>query len=138
VLLGMPLWGFYSVMLRRRPLELDSLTFVFVMSAIGAPLLAPAYFFESQFVQSPHLTWSAAGAVLYVALFASITAYVCWNRGVDMVGPNKAGFTQHLIPAFGTLLAVLILGEEVHLFHAVGIATILLGVWLATSARARG
>jgi drug/metabolite transporter (DMT)-like permease len=74
--------------------------------------------------------------VLYVSLFASIAAYLCWNRGVDMIGPNRAGFTQHLIPAFGTVLAVIFLGEEVHLFHAAGIATILLGVWLA-SARGR-
>jgi drug/metabolite transporter (DMT)-like permease len=135
ILLGMPVWGVYSVLLRRRPLELDSLTFIFVVSALGAALLAPAYFLENRFVQAPLLTWSAVGAVLYVALFASIAAYVCWNRGVDMVGPNNAGITQHLIPAFGTLLAVVFLGEEVHLFHAIGIATILLGVWLVTSAR---
>jgi drug/metabolite transporter (DMT)-like permease len=135
ILLGMPVWGVYSVLLRRRPLELDSPTFIFVVSVLGAALLAPAYFLESRFLQAPLLTWNAVGAVLYVALFASIAAYVCWNRGVDMVGPNNAGITQHLIPAFGTLLAVVFLGEEVHLFHAIGIATILLGVWLATSAR---
>jgi drug/metabolite transporter (DMT)-like permease len=137
ILLGMPVWGVYSVLLRRRPLELDGLSFVFVLSVSGAALLAPVYFLESRFLQAPKLGWDAAGAVLYVALFASIAAYLCWNYGVDRVGPNKAGFTQHLIPAFGTVLAVLFLGEEVHLFHAIGIATILLGVWLATSARLR-
>ena len=135
ILLGMPVWGVYSVLLRRRPLALDGLSFVFVLSASGAMLLAPAYLLESRFLQAPDLGWDAAGAVLYVALFASIVAYLCWNYGVDKVGPNKAGFTQHLIPAFGTVLAVIFLGEEVHLFHAIAIATILLGVWLATSAR---
>jgi drug/metabolite transporter (DMT)-like permease len=132
ILLGMPVWGVYSVLLRRRPLELDSLTFVFVLAAFGALLLAPAYGLESRFLQAPQLSWSAVGAVLYVALFASIAAYLCWTHGVDMVGPTNAGFTQHLVPAFGTVLAVIFLGEDVHLFHAVGIATILLGVWLAT------
>jgi len=39
------------------------------------------------------------------------------------------------LPAFGTVLAIIFLGEEVHLFHAVGIAAILSGVWLASSAR---
>ena len=73
--------------------------------------------------------------MLYIASFASVGAYLCWNRGVELVGPNKAGFTLHLLPAFGTALAVTALGEQVHLFHAVGIATILFGVWLATSAR---
>ena len=136
ILAGLPVWGIYSVMLRRRPRELDGISFVFVASVIGTAFLAPAYALESVLLQPAQLTWSAGGAVLYVSLFASIAAYLCWNRGVDMVGPNRAGFTQHLIPAFGTALAVIFLGEEVHLFHAVGIATILVGVWLA-SARGR-
>ena len=135
ILAGMPVWGVYSVVLRRRPAEIDALSLVFVLSVIGALFLAPAYALESLFLPSALLSWGAIGAVLYVALFASIAAYLCWNRGVDMIGPNRAGFTQHLIPAFGTALAVVFLGEEVHLFHAVGIATILLGVWLASSAR---
>jgi drug/metabolite transporter (DMT)-like permease len=135
ILLAMPVWGVYSVVLRRRPAGLDGITFIFVVAVIGIVFLTPAYALESWIVQPVRLSWAAVGAVLYVACFASIGAYICWNRGVDMVGPNKAGFTAHLIPAFGTVLAVIFLGEEVHLFHVVGIATILLGVWLATSAR---
>jgi drug/metabolite transporter (DMT)-like permease len=135
IVAGLPVWGVYSVMLRRRPAELDGIGLVFVLAVIGAGFLAPAYALETLLLQSAQLTWSAVGAVLYVALFASIAAYLCWNRGIDMIGPNRAGFTQHLIPAFGTALAVIFLGEEVHLFHAVGIATILLGVWLASSTR---
>jgi drug/metabolite transporter (DMT)-like permease len=137
ILLAMPTWGVYSVMLRRRPREIDGLAFVFLIAATGTVLLAPAYLAEAWFIRPMVLTWQSAGAILYVACFASILAYLCWNRGVDMVGPNKAGFTAHLIPAFGTILAVLFLGEEVHAFHLIGIAVILFGVSLATSARAR-
>jgi len=70
--------------------------------------------------------------VLYMAVFASVLAYVCWNRGVAVVGANAAGFTVHLLPAFGTVLAILFLGESFAGFHAAGIATILAGVLLAT------
>jgi len=135
VLLGMPVWGLYSVLIRRRPMELDALALVFVISLVGLAVLAPVYALESAFYATPQLSWRAAGAVLYIACFASIGAYLCWNRGVELVGPNRAGFTFHLLPAFGTILAVLTLGETVHVFHLVGIATILFGVWLATSAR---
>jgi drug/metabolite transporter (DMT)-like permease len=135
VLSAMPVWGLYSVLLRRRPGELDALSFVFVVAVVGSALLAPAYVMESRLVQSPRLTATAIGAVLYVAFFASVVAYLCWNRGVDMVGATRAGFTQHLLPVFGTLMAVIFLGEEVHLFHAVGIAAILAGIWLATAPR---
>ena len=51
-----------------------------------------------------------------------------------IVGANAAGFTLHLLPAFGTLLAIVFLGESFHLFHAAGIATILAGVAVATGA----
>jgi drug/metabolite transporter (DMT)-like permease len=137
VLLAMPTWGVYSVLVRRRPPELDPLALVFVISLIGAALLAPIFGLEAWLFATPTFSWRSIASVLYVACFASIGAYLCWNRGVELVGPNKAGFTIHLLPAFGTMLAVAALGEDVHLFHAVGIATILLGVWLATSARTR-
>jgi drug/metabolite transporter (DMT)-like permease len=81
------------------------------------------------------LSWPTVAAVLYVAVFASIVAYLGWNGGVARIGPNRAGFMVHLLPAFGTVLAIIFLGEDVHLFHAVGIAAILSGVWLASSAR---
>jgi drug/metabolite transporter (DMT)-like permease len=135
ILLGMPAWGVYSVLVRRRPAELDGLALIFVIAAIGAAILAPFYALESIVFAAPHLDWSSAGAVLYIACFASIGAYLCWNRGVELVGPNRAGFTIPLLPAFGTALAMITLGEAVHLYHLVGIATIFAGVWLATSAR---
>lgn len=137
ILFAMPTWGLYSVLVRRRPAELDPPTLIFVIALIGVIVLAPAYAAESAFFATPRFTGSAVAAVLYVACFASIGAYLCWNRGVELVGPNNAGFTIHLLPAFGTVLAVVALHEEVHVFHAVGIATILFGVWLATSARRR-
>jgi drug/metabolite transporter (DMT)-like permease len=77
-------------------------------------------------------TGPEALGVLYMAIFASVLAYVCWNRGVAVVGANAAGFTVHLLPAFGTVLAILFLGESFAGFHAAGIATILAGVLLAT------
>ena len=135
ILMGMPVWGIYSVTVRRVPRELDPLSLVFVVAVIGLAFLLPGYVIESMFFQSVQLSWPAVASVLYVACFASIVAYLGWNAGVVRIGPNRAGFTVHLLPAFGTVLAIIFLGEEVHLFHAVGIAAILSGVWLASSAR---
>jgi drug/metabolite transporter (DMT)-like permease len=49
---------------------------------------------------------------------------------VAEVGPNVAGIFIHLMPAFGSLLAWMFLGERIELFHLVGIALILAGIWL--------
>jgi drug/metabolite transporter (DMT)-like permease len=134
ILLAMPVWGVYSVLLGRRPPELDGIAFLFVISLAGALLLLPAFALES-WTSPPHRPGLAAvAALLYVGLAASVAAFICWNRGVAIVGANAAGFTIHLLPAFGTLLAIAFLGESFHLFHAAGIVTILAGVAVATGA----
>jgi len=132
ILLAMPMWGIYSVLLKRRPPELGGVEFLFVIAVGGVILLAPFAALEA-LRSTPH--WPSAAAatgVVYVALFASVGAFICWNRGVAVVGANTAGFTLHLLPAFGTLLATLFVGERFHLFHAVGIVVILAGVIVAT------
>jgi drug/metabolite transporter (DMT)-like permease len=132
ILLAMPIWGIYSVLLRRSPPELRGAAFSFVIAAMGLAMLLPLYVADAW---AAPLRWpgpSQIGAVLYVGLGASVIAFLCWNRGVGVLGANAAGFTLPLLPAFGTVLAMLFLGESFRGFHAAGIATILMGVMLAT------
>lgn len=135
ILAAMPVWGIYSVLLKRRPRELDGLELLFVLALFGIACMAPFFIAENLYVRSGHLTLGTVGAGIYISLFASVLGYICWNKGVAAVGANRAGFTIHLLPAFGTVLAIIFLGEDFHLFHLVGFATILAGVFLATSAR---
>ena len=132
VLLAMPVWGIYSVLLKRRPAELGGLPFLFVISLAGVVMLLPfaGLAAAQRALQLP--TAAEALGVLYMGLMASVVAFICWNRGVAAVGANAAGFTVHLLPAFGTVLAIVFLGETFAPFHAAGIATILAGVLLAT------
>jgi drug/metabolite transporter (DMT)-like permease len=132
ILVAMPVWGLYSVLLKRRPRELDGIAFLFVISVIGVALLIPAFAVEAYFAPPRWPGAQGVAALLYVGLAASVGAFICWNRGVAIVGANAAGFTIHLLPAFGTLLAILFLGESFGAFHALGIATILAGVIVAT------
>ena len=77
----------------------------------------------------------SASAILYVALFASLAAYALWNAGVAAIGASHAGVFLHLMPAFGSVLAAVLLGESFRAFHAAGIALILAGVTLAGALR---
>ena len=136
ILAAMPCWGIYCVLLKRRPREVDGLGLLFVVSLVGVLMLAPMYLAESVLFRPATLSLASAAAVLYVGLFASLLAYFCWNYGVAKVGPNRSGFMLHLLPAFGTLLAVIFLHESVHPYHFVGIGLIIAGVVVATSAAA--
>jgi drug/metabolite transporter (DMT)-like permease len=134
VLLAMPGWGVYSVLLRHRPPELGGVTLLFVTALAGLLLLAPAYALGLWWHPPSWPAPADAAGVLYVGLFASVASYLCWNRGVAVVGANAAGFTLHLLPVFGTLLAIAFLGESFQAFHAAGIVVIVAGVALATRA----
>lgn len=132
ILLAMPVWGLYSVLLKRRPPELGGLPLLFVLSLAGVLMLAPGAAVIGLAAPPRWPALEEALGVLYMGIAASVLAFICWNRGVAVVGANAAGFTVHLLPAFGTLLAIVFLGESFAAFHAAGIATILAGVVLAT------
>jgi drug/metabolite transporter (DMT)-like permease len=137
ILAAMPAWGIYCVVLKRRPSELTGVEFLFILALSGSLCLTPFFIAENLFIRRGTLSLETFAGGVYVSLCASVLGYICWNKGVEMVGANRAGFTIHLLPAFGTLLAILLLGEAFHLYHLVGIATILAGVFLATSAPRR-
>ena len=132
ILIAMPLWGLYSVLLKRCPPEVRGIAFAFVIAVLGVAMLLPFYVLYPMKRPAGIPGGAEVAAVLYVAIAASVFAFLCWNRGVAVVGANAAGFTLPLLPAFGTVLAIVLLGESFQAFHAAGIATILAGVGLAT------
>lgn len=124
-------YAVYTALLRLRP-AVHGLSFAFATFAGGATLLLPFYIAETLWVAPMPVTAHSLLAIAYVAIFASILAYLAFNRVVQLLGANTAGLTVHLVPVFGTVLAVLLLGEQIHPYHGLGIAMIGLGLWLAT------
>ncbi|RCX26299.1 DMT family transporter [Thioalbus denitrificans] len=135
VLAAVVSWALYSVLLQRRPAGLDPLAFLVFTIVAGVVTLAPFYLWESATgaVVRPSLVTLAT--VGYVAVFASILAFIFWNRAVAEVGPNRAGQFIHLIPVFGTLLSVVFLDERLHAYHLAGIVLIVAGIRLTTARR---
>jgi drug/metabolite transporter (DMT)-like permease len=68
---------------------------------------------------------------LYTALFASLIAQICFILGVERIGPNRAGLFINLIPVFGTLLSVMILGEVLHPYQIIALLLTLGGIAVA-------
>lgn len=121
-------YGFYSAMLRKRP-QMHWLSFLWVAIVMGAVMLLPALLLEhSTGARLAKFSLDTLAAFAYVIIFASIVAYMCFNRGVELIGANRAGPFFHLMPLFGSIMAVSFLGESPALFHAFGYAFILLGV----------
>ena len=129
------IWAIYSIGLRFRPPELKPFSFLAFTVLVGVLTLAPLFWLnlldEPAFDPTPaNLT-----AVAYVALFASVGAYLFWNQGVKVVGAGAAGQFIHLMPVFGTLMAVVFLGERLHGYHLAGGAAIAAGIYLSLARR---
>ncbi len=135
MLAAVPNWALYSVLLKRLPPGFHPLGLLAAIVTFGLILLAPVYLWELTRVGAFQFNAATIGSVLYMGLFASVIAYICWNRGVALVGANRAGLFLHLIPVFSVLLAVAVLGESVRAFHLVGIALVFSGIYLTNTAR---
>ena len=120
----------YSALLRRRPsvhpLSLLAATFI-----TGTIALAPFYGWETLVVRAMPGDLATVGAVAYLAVFPSVLAFFCYNRGVQAVGANRAGVFIHLVPVFGIFMAVAFLGEELSLTHLLGMGLIFTGIAIA-------
>lgn len=124
-------WAVYTILLARRPAGVDPLALLAALVLVGVLWVAPWYALEIARGRRVRLDGPTVATIGYVAAFASVAAYALWNAGVARVGASRAGIFLHLMPAFGSVLAIVFLGERFRAFHAAGIALILVGVWLA-------
>ncbi len=134
MLLALFLWGFYAVLLRYRPAELSPLGYVFVTGVIGTLIATPFFLLDLALSAPPELSWQALAAIGYFALFSSLAATLCYNNAIDRVGPVHASLFIHLVPLFGSLLAIAFLGERPGWQHLLGMALILSGILQARRA----
>jgi drug/metabolite transporter (DMT)-like permease len=132
---AMAAWALYNVLLRFRPTGLDPFAFILLTFLVGLVFVGGAYAIELAAGKTFALNGATGGAIAYVALFPALLAYIFWNRGVQAVGANAASQFHYLMPLWGSLLAVILLGEAFRLFHLAGIVLIFGGVYLATSTR---
>jgi drug/metabolite transporter (DMT)-like permease len=133
ILTGVVLYSGYSLLLRFRP-KVHPLSLLWATFAVALLTITPFYGAELMSGRGFALGFKAVWGIGFVALFPSVLAYLCYNRGVELIGAGRASQFMHLMPIFGAVLAVGLLGESFHLYHAVGVALIAAGILVATLA----
>ena len=118
----------FSLGLRSFPKDLDRLGLLGAQLIVAVVMLLPLLVLE--YIAGARATWSAAGlaAMLYVGIAASLLANLLYMFGIARVGPSRAGMFIHLVPFYGAILSIALLGERLHLYHAVGMAAIMAGL----------
>jgi drug/metabolite transporter (DMT)-like permease len=128
-------FGLYSVLTLKRP-AIHSLSLVGFTFGCGAVVLIPLLIVE--LYTRPVMAFDAQNVLtlIYVAIFPSAVAYLCFNRGVQLIGANRAAPFFHVVPVFGAAMAMIFLGEQPQLFHVIGFALVLTGVYIASRKQA--
>jgi drug/metabolite transporter (DMT)-like permease len=124
-------FGIYSALMLRRPAA-HQLSLIVFTTGCGALLLMPLSIWE--YSKGVRLSFDMITAVtlVYVVIFPSALAYLFFNRGIALIGPNRAAPFFHLVPVFGSIMAIVFLGEQLQPFHLVGYALVLAGVVIAS------
>jgi drug/metabolite transporter (DMT)-like permease len=125
------LYGLYAALLRTRP-AMSQKSFLGATIIGGALLLFPFALTEFLSGNRVNVTPASLTVLAYVAVFPSLIAYMFFVRSVELIGPNRASPFFHLMPVFGSVIAILFLGEKPQIFHALGFALVLSGVFVAT------
>ena len=124
-------FGLYSALMPRRPV-IHQLSLIAFTTGCGALLLLPFSAWEFSTGFRLHFDALTVVTLVYVVIFPSTLAYLFFNRGIELIGPNRAAPFFHLVPVFGSAMAILLLGEQPRLFHLVGYVLVLAGVVIAS------
>jgi drug/metabolite transporter (DMT)-like permease len=124
-------FGLYSALVTRRPVT-HQLSLLAFTTGCGALLLLPLSIWEFSIGSTLKPDLLTATTLIYVVIFPSTLAYLFFNRGIALIGPNRAAPFFHLVPVFGSAMAILLLGEQPRLFHLAGYALVLAGVVIAS------
>ena len=135
-LIALSIYGFYMAMLRKRPI-MHPLSFLAVGMGWGAALLVPAMVIELAAGHTPIFDTESLASFAFICIFPSLLGYLFLNRGVELIGANRAAPFMHLVPVFGSVLAIMLLGERFELYHAIGYALVFAGITIATKKQGR-
>ena len=98
---------------------------------MGIIFLIPQFFYEKSIGLEVNFNKAFFLILFYVVIFPAIAAYYCWQKGIEIIGPNRSTMFIQLMPLFSAVLAIIIFGEKFEFHHLVGAIFILTGIYLS-------
>ncbi len=131
-------WAMYSALLRKKKFELSQTSLLEVIISAGLILLLPAYLIEMFLGFKANINLPFILTLSYVVLFPGLASFICWIKGIAIIGPNRSGIFLHLMPIFSTVLAIIIFKEKFMTFHLFGAILIITGIFLSSKKKKNG
>ena len=132
---GAFVFAVYSILLRKKPAELNIWSFQLSTFLLGLLFLSPIYVWDYFTVPEVKYTTTTLLSIGYVGVFASLAAFVLWNKSILNIGPSEAGMVYYTLPIFSGALAYFILDEPIGWLHIICAGLIFTGILIANSKR---
>ena len=124
-------WALYSTLLKKYKFKFSQFSLIQLMVSVGLLFLIPQYFYEQFIGLEVNFNKAFFLILFYVVIFPAIAAYYCWQKGIEIIGPNRASMFIQLMPLFSAIMAIIIFKEKFELYHFAGAAFIVSGIYLS-------
>ena len=124
-------WSLYSTLLKKHNFKLSQFTLIQLMVTVGILFLIPQLLYENYIGLELNFNKPFFLILFYVVIFPAIAAYYFWQKGIEMIGPNRATMFIQLMPLFSAIMAIIIFKEKFELYHFAGAAFIVSGIYLS-------
>ena len=124
-------WATYSALLKKKQHNLSQLSLLQVIITFGLIFLIPIYIIEMNLGYNIKLNTPFILTLSYVVLFPGLASFICWIKGISLIGANRSGAFLHLMPIIAAIMAMLIFGEKFMIYHILGAIFILSGIILS-------
>ena len=124
-------WALYSTLLKKNKFQLSQFSLIQLMVSAGLLFLIPQLLYEKSIGLEVNFNKAFFIILFYVVIFPGIAAYYCWQKGVEIIGPNQASMFIQLMPLFSAIMAIIIFKEQFELYHFVGAAFVVSGIYLS-------
>ena len=131
MLLAAITFAVYTLLLKRKPKQLSVWVLQLSTFILGLFFLFPFFIWEQMLVASTRFDTKTIISILYVGIFASLSAFVLWNKAIMNLGPSKAGMIYYTLPLFSVISAYFLLGETVTMIHFYSALFIISGILTA-------
>ncbi len=128
---GMFAWALYSALLKKKTYEISQITLLEVVIIIGLLFLIPFYILEIKLGNPLVVNKPFILTLSYVVLFPGLASFFFWIKGISIIGANRAGVFLHLMPIFGSLMAIILFKERFMFYHLLGAIFIIAGITLS-------
>ncbi|GHV43429.1 hypothetical protein FACS1894180_2480 [Bacteroidia bacterium] len=126
----------YAVFVKYLTAHYNATTIVFYQNLIGLLYFVPCFFLiDFQHINQIKITSEALWAIVLLAVFASVIAFIFYSRAIRIIGVAKAGVFCYVIPVLTALFAYFIVNEKLTLVQWCGILLVMAGLFVSQTGK---